>query len=96
VANCRRTEAQILTANHPKRGEKSPPQKKLKRTDEKMQVFKIKAYKGKDGKKALCINGIVTSAELNAIKRKMKQMRLTVDNLPVEKWVEIALFKYDF
>ncbi len=61
-----------------------------------MQTFKIRAYKGEDGKKSLCINGFVTSKELNAIKRKMEKMRLTVDKLPIKKWVEITLFDYDF
>ena len=48
---------------------------KLKRKEGHMQTFKIKAYKGKDGKKALCIDGFVTSRELNAIKRKMEKMQ---------------------
>jgi hypothetical protein len=61
-----------------------------------MKTYKIKADKGEDGKRRLCINGLITSVELHAIKRKMEKKHLTVDKLPVKKWVEIDLFDYDF
>lgn len=61
-----------------------------------MKVFKIKAHKGESGEKCLCIAGFVDGKELNAIKRKMGRLGITVDSLPVKKWVELALFDYDF
>lgn len=62
-----------------------------------MRVFQVKATKGENGKKCLTIKGFVTGIDLNAIKKKLAKMGYpTEDKLPIRKWVEVALFDWDY
>lgn len=62
-----------------------------------MKLYKVQATKNENDKKCMTIVPVPLSRDLKAIKAKLPKMGYpTADKLPARKWVEVALFDWDY